>query len=111
MTAGIEASNANLYRVTIANKILQANNISLSMSAPASNTHQAWLTSRTASFGKIDLLKCTLSHTMFSESHPDNVETLDIDLLVSVLVEHFQATWLILASSWTAFSLKHLGGC
>lgn len=94
----------------ITDKPLQAHDISLSMSAPASNTHQAWLTSRTASFGKIDLLKCSLSHTMFSESHTDNVETLDIDLLVRTSTEHFRATRLMLASSWTEFSLKHLAG-
>lgn len=52
------------------------------MLAPASNTHQAWLTSRTEVFGRVDALLCSLSHTMFSEGHVDNVETLDIDLEV-----------------------------
>lgn len=52
------------------------------MSAPASNTHQAWLTSHTQTFGKVDDLKCNLTHTLFTEVDPDNVETLDIDLQV-----------------------------
>jgi hypothetical protein len=60
----------------------QANQIALAMTTPSSNTHQAWLTSRTATFGKVDSLAVMLTHTVFSEPGPENVETLDVDLEV-----------------------------
>lgn len=83
MTAGIEVRNLFSTYAGRANAFLQAHNICLSMMAPASNTHQAWLTPQTATFGKIDHLSCSLLHTMFAEVHPNNVETFDVELLVS----------------------------
>lgn len=52
------------------------------MMTPASNTHQAWLTERTQKFAKAETLEVSMSHTLFAEPDPANVETLDIDIEV-----------------------------
>lgn len=64
---------------------IEASKLKASMSLPLWSTNNSFGTERTKDLGTFGILDVTGSYLFFSETDPDHVETLAIDVLVSKL--------------------------
>lgn len=65
---------------------IEASKLDLDLSLPVWNSHATFATERTKSMGSIGLIQFDGSYVFFSDTHPDNVECLTLDILVSLLL-------------------------
>jgi hypothetical protein len=61
---------------------IQTSDIDFTLTVPRWNTHSAFASSRTTNFGRVGFLRIDASFMYFSETRPDYIDRLKLDILV-----------------------------